>query len=171
MAYKTRTELKTDYADNATGAIKAEYHRNFVDSAMVYGDLVMPEDLAFSVTNIPRKLEFTQSGFSYGMTANIINWEFDDVEQGHYLGLIDVDMSLDGNNVTYNIQLYADDIAVGSPFGYNTRDDSLRLSRTFSFPVVIGSNAAKIDVRIDSTQNQTISIYGVNWVMYRMGSD
>ncbi len=55
MAFKTRTELLTqEYVDNATGAIVAQTHRNHVESVMVYGDLTMPENLAFDVTTTPR---------------------------------------------------------------------------------------------------------------------
>jgi len=171
MAFLTRAELLASYADNATQNIVALTHRNYVESVMVYGDLVMPEDLAFVVTTTPRKLEFTQTQFAYGMTPDTTNWEFDNVEEGHYIMFLDVDISLIGNDVTYTLQLYLDGVATGNTFGYNTRDDSLRLARTFSFPAVIAANAGTVDIRISATSSQTISIYGMNWVMLRMGSD
>ncbi len=54
MAFLTRAELLASYADNATQNIVALTHRNYVESVMVYGDLTMPENLAFDVTTTPR---------------------------------------------------------------------------------------------------------------------
>ncbi len=171
MAFLTRAELIASFAPNSTQDISAVDHQNYVESVMVYGDLTMPENLAFDVTTTPRKFEFSQNQFAYGMTPDTTNWEFDNVEEGHYLMLLDVDMTLSGVDTTYSITMFVDGAPAGAGYNYNTRDDSLRLSRSFVIPAVVTGNAGTIDVRINSSSAQTIAIYGVTWVMLRMGSD
>ena len=171
MAFRTRTDLLADFADNSTGDIRAVNHRNFVDSVMVYGDMSDTNNTGFAVSTTPTKLPFTASNFTYGMTANLANESFDNIEQGHYRVCVDVDAGLAGNNVTYTLQLYADGAPVGNGYDYNTRDDGSRLSRSFNFAAVISAGVTSLDLRLSiDSGTQTIDIWSINWIMERMGS-
>ena len=174
MAILTRTDLLAAYADNSTQAIKAQQHRDFVDSVMVYGTMHLSAEVPnFNVGIIAVTIPFDANAFpAYGMTLDLANSEFDNFELGHYLLLLDIDFTLVGNNVTYTIQMFdaSTTTPIGKAFNYNTRDDSLRLARSFIVPVNVIGDIARVDLRISSTTPHIITLHSGEWTMLRIGS-
>lgn len=168
MAYRTRTELFQDFADNATGNIVAQNHRDFVESVMVYGTLSVDND-SLAVSTTPVKIPFDTSLFAYGMTADTTNNEFDNVELGHYRMTVDFDVTLSGQNTLYTFQLYADGAPVGDGFTWNTSDSS-RLTKSFVRPANLSADAGTLDIRVSTTGSQTMTIGNIDWILERMGS-
>ena len=174
MAYLTRSELLTAYGDNATEAITAQQHRDFVESVMVYGALVTNQQRDKSTTtatDATAKLEFDVSPFAYGMTADPINNNFANFEEGHYEMGLEIDILLGGNNVTYTLGLYADGVLVGDTISFNPTDVGSRFITSIMSPFNVIANAGTLDVRLSSSSAQTCTIFVLNWLMKRLGSN
>lgn len=168
MAYRTRTELFQDFADNATGNIVAQNHRDFVESVQVYGHMAVSGG-SLPVDATPVVIPFSSSLFSYGMTANTTNNQFENSEVGHYRISIDFDVTLTGQNIVYTFQLYGDGSPIGSGFTWNTADGD-RMLKAFVGAADLTGDFATLDLRVSTTGTQTMTINNIVWIMERMGS-
>lgn len=177
MAFLTRTELLTSYADNDSEAITANTHRNFVESTMVYGALVS-NGYTVEVNATPQRIEFDTEEYAWGMNAQAVgglpnggtydSWA--NFQQGHYKIDISFDATLEEN--TYTFQLYgAADTPVGAGFEWPAKDAGARVLLNFMIAAHVTGDVSDLSLRVSANKNSDTIINNVTWVAHRLGSD